>query len=187
MNPNQIIEQTKSKFKQAAAHYEDELKKIRTGRAHPGMLDGVTVEAYGTQMPLIQIGSISVPEPQLLQITPFDPNNIQSISAAIRDDQSLGMNPSDDGRVVRIPIPPLNEERRREYVKLLHGKMEECMITLRNIRHEHMELIDRQKKDKQIGEDETKRLQNQLDNSLNETRTEIENQTKEKEKEMMTV
>ena len=174
MNPNQIIEQTKSKFKQAAAHYEEEIKKLRTGRAHASMLEGIVVEVYGTQMPLIQVGTVTVPEAQLLQITPFDPNSIQAISAAIRDDQSLGMNPSDDGRVVRVPVPPLNEERRREYIKLLHGKMEESMITLRNIRHDHMELVDKLKKDKQIGEDEAKSVQKQIDAAMNDTRAEIE-------------
>src|SRR3989344_2022190 len=111
MSPNQIIDQAKSKFQQAVGHFGDELKKIRTGRAHPGMLDGIMIEAYGTQMPLIQAGSITVPEAQQLQITPFDPSNLQAISNAIRDEQSLGLNPMDDGRVVRIQIPPLTEER----------------------------------------------------------------------------
>src|SRR3989344_9138439 len=118
MTPNQIIDQAKSKFQQAASHFQDEIKKIRTGRAHPGMLDGVMVEAYGTPMPLIQVATISVPEAQLLQITPFDPSNLQAISAAIRDNPSLGLNPMDDGRVVRIQIPPLTEERRKEFVKI---------------------------------------------------------------------
>ena len=119
MNPNQITDQAKLKFSQATSHFQDELKKIRTGRAHPAMLDGIMVEAYGSQVPLIQVASITVPEPQLLQITPFDPSNLQAISSAIRDNPSLGLNPADDGRVVRVPIPPLTEERRREYAKVL--------------------------------------------------------------------
>src|SRR5690554_2159956 len=99
---------------QAIAHFEDELKKVRTGRAHPDMLSGITVEVYGTNLPLNQAANITAPEPQQLLITPFDPSNVQAITTAIRNDQSLGFNPTDDGRVVRVPVPPLTEERRRQ-------------------------------------------------------------------------
>ena len=91
------------KMAQAFSHFQDELKKVRTGRAHAGMLDGVMVEAYGTRMPLNQVANVTAPEAQMLLVTPFDPSNITAISAAIRDNQSLGFNPSDDGRVVRVP------------------------------------------------------------------------------------
>ena len=101
------------KMQAAIEHFEHELAKIRTGRAHPGMLDGIKVVAYGTEMPLNQVANITAPEAQLLQITPFDPSNIQAIAASIRNDQGLGLNPSDDGRVVRVPVPPLTEDRRR--------------------------------------------------------------------------
>jgi len=183
----QTVEQAKTKFRQAIERYQEELKKIRTGRAHPGMLEGVMVEAYGTQIPLLQAGSITVPEAQLLQIAPFDPNNIQAIAAAIRDDKSLGMNPSDDGHVIRIPIPPLNEERRLEYIKMLHGKMEDCMISLRNVRHDFMEDAEKAKKDREIGEDDAKRLHKQIDDLMNNARNEAEELTRAKEKEMLTV
>src|SRR6266852_5174357 len=119
--------QYEEKMKQATAHFSEELKKVRTGRASASMLDGVMVTAYGTQMPLNQVANVTAPEAQLIQITPFDPNNIQAIAGAIRDNPTLGLNPSDDGRVVRVPIPPLTEERRREYVKSLGGKVEDCM------------------------------------------------------------
>src|SRR5665213_2620443 len=102
MNPNQIIDETKKKLQMAVEHFADELKKVRTGRANAGMLDGVMVEAYGTPMPLNQVATVTAPEAQLIQITPFDPNNLQAISSAIRDNRSLGLNPSDDGRVVRV-------------------------------------------------------------------------------------
>src|SRR5689334_6538123 len=125
MNPNDIVTTAKTKFEAAANHFQDELKKLRTGRAHAGMLDGLMVEAYGTPMPLNQVGNVSAPEAQLLQITPFDPNNIEAISAAIRDNPSLGLNPSDDGRVIRIPIPALTEERRREITKQVSAKLED--------------------------------------------------------------
>src|SRR3989344_4884792 len=154
MNPSQIIDQAKIKFDQAIAHFQDELKKLRTGRAHPGMLDGVMVEAYGTQMPLIQVGTITVPEPQQLQISPFDPGNLQAISTAIRDNQSLGLNPMDDGRVVRIQIPPLTEERRKDMAKLLGGKVEDCMIAMRGARHEALKEAEEAKKSRVITEDD---------------------------------
>ncbi|MFA5004167.1 MAG: ribosome recycling factor [Candidatus Saccharimonadales bacterium] len=187
MNPNQVVEDTKRKFASALEHFHDELKKLRTGRAHPSMLDGVMVEAYGTQMPLNQAATITAPEGQLLQISPFDPNNIQAIASAIRDNPSLGLNPSDDGRVVRVPIPALNEERRREIVKQLGAKQEEAMIGLRNIRRDALDVVDRAKKDKTVGEDDAKRLEKQVDDAMNETRDHIEVAAKTKEQEIMTV
>src|SRR4051794_34630122 len=117
MNPQQIVTDAQNKLNQNLERFHDGLKTLRTGRANAGMLDSVTVEAYGTPMPLIQVATITVPESQLIQITPFDPNNLAAISTAIRNNPSLGLNPADDGRVVRVPIPPLNEERRRELAK----------------------------------------------------------------------
>src|SRR5665213_867813 len=102
MDAQQVVAQAKTKLAQAVEHFKGELKSLRTGRASAAMLDGVMVEAYGTQMPLIQAATIAVPEAQLIQITPFDPNNLKAIADAIRDNQSLGLNPSDDGRVVRV-------------------------------------------------------------------------------------
>jgi len=187
MDPNQVVTQAKSKFQAAVTHFEDELKKVRTGRAHPSMLDGVMVEVYGTQMPLNQAASVTAPEAQLLQITPFDPNNLQAIATAIRENQSLGFNPMDDGRVVRVQIPPLTEERRREFVKLLGGKVEDCMVRLRNARHEAQKDIDQAKKDKAIGEDDAKRLQKQVDEAMNQAKADVEKASKAKEQEIMTV
>jgi ribosome recycling factor len=187
MNPNQVVDQAKSKFQTALSHFQEELKKVRTGRAHPSMLDGLMVEAYGTQMPLIQVGSVSTPEPQLLQITPFDPNNIQAISTALRNNPSLGMNPMDDGRVVRVPIPPLTEERRREYVKVVGTKLEDAMVTLRNIRHDALRDIDQAKKDKTIGEDEAKRLEKLVDEAMTKTKADAESTAKSKEQEILKV
>lgn len=181
------ISNTTLKAKEALSHLEDELKKIRTGRANPAMLDGVMVEAYGQPTPLIQVATISAPEAQLLQLSPFDPNNLQAISQAIRDNQGLGLNPTDDGRVIRIPIPPLNEERRRELAKQLGGKAEETMIRLRNIRHEAREAAEAQKKAKEISEDDVTRFEKQLDELMAEYKTKIEQATKAKETEIMTV
>jgi ribosome recycling factor len=187
MDANNVVSSSKSKFKQALDHFEEELKKVRTGRAHPSMLDGVMVSAYGTEMPLIQLGSVSAPEPQTIQITPFDPNNLEAISKAIRENQSLGMNPMDDGRVVRVPVPPLTEERRREYVKILGAKAEDCMISLRNIRRDAMDAIDKSVKAKEISEDDSKRLKKQVDDAMAETKTMVESAAKAKEEEILTV
>ena len=187
MNPNQITDDASAKLKAAAEHFEAELRRLRTGRASASMLDGLTIEAYGTQMPLIQAATVTVPEAQLIQITPFDPNNLQAISAAIRNNPSLGLNPADDGRVVRVPIPPLTEERRREIVKQVGTKQEDCMVSLRNIRHDALDAIDKLKKDKQVGEDDAKRLEKQVDDAMNRIRTEVEAAAKAKEQEIMSL
>lgn len=187
MNPNHIVDEAKQKFGAGFTHFQDEIKKVRTGRAHPGMLDGVTVTAYGSPMPLIQVATVLAPEAQLLQITPFDPNNLQAIASAIRDNPSLGLNPMDDGRVVRVPIPPLTEERRREYVKVLGAKVEDAMVVLRNVRRDAMEAIDKAKKDKAVGEDDAKRLEKQVEEAMNKIKTDIETAAKSKESEIMTV
>lgn len=187
MNPNQIVSDAQAKFQGTVTRFGEELKKVRTGRASASMLDGVVVTAYGTQMPLNQVANVTAPEAQLIQITPFDPNNIQAIASAIRDNPSLGLNPSDDGRVVRVPIPPLTEERRREYVKVVGGKMEDAMVVMRGIRHDAMDAVDKAKKDKLIGEDDAKRLEKQVDEAMNKAKTEVEAAAKAKETEIMTI
>ncbi len=179
--------QYEDKMQQAVAHFEDDLKKVRTGRAHPSMLDGIMVTAYGTPMPLNQVATVTAPEGQLLQLTPFDPSNLQAIASAIRDNPSLGLNPMDDGRVVRVPIPPLTEERRREYVKVLGGKVEDCMVSLRNVRHEAMQTIDKAKKDKTVGEDDAKRLEKQIDDAMAKAKGTVDAMAKAKEADIMKV
>ena len=143
-------------------HFQAELAKVRTGRAHPGMLDGIKVEAYGAEMPLNQVANVTAPEAQLLQITPFDPSNIQQIAAAIRNDQSLGLNPSDDGRVVRVPVPPLTEERRRQLVKQAAEKLEEARIALRNVRQDGLKEAKRKKEGKELSEDDVKLVEKEI-------------------------
>ena len=187
MNPTQVIQDAQSKMQAAVARFQENLKQLRTGRATASMLDGVMVEAYGTQMPLNQTATISTPESQLLQVSPFDPNNIQAIANAIRNNPTLGMNPTDDGRVIRIPVPPLTEERRREIVKQLGAKQEETMVALRNVRHDALGVIDRAKKDKEIGEDDAKRLEKQIDDAMSKARSDAEAVAKTKETEIMTV
>ncbi|QQS70055.1 ribosome recycling factor [Candidatus Saccharibacteria bacterium] len=187
MNPQSVVDETKKKFAGAVEHYHEQLKSLRTGRASAAMLDGVIVEAYGTPMPLNQVANVIAPEAQLLQITPFDPSNLQAIASAIRDNPSLGLNPSDDGRVVRVPIPALTEERRREIVKQLGSKQEDAMIAVRNIRHEAMDAIDSAKKDKSIGEDDAKRLSTQVEDAMQKTRADIETASKAKESDILSL
>lgn len=187
MNPNTILSEADKKFAGTTERLREELKKLRTGRASAAMLDGVMVLAYGTAMPLNQVATVTAPEAQLIQISPFDPSNIQAISSAIRENQALGLNPMDDGRVVRVPIPPLNEERRRDIVKIVGSKQEEAMIGLRNVRHDAMDAIAKLKKDKEIGEDDAKRFEKQIDDALAKAKAEIETLSKAKEQEIMTL
>jgi ribosome recycling factor len=187
MNPNQIVSETKTKLDHALDHFKEELKKLRTGRAHPGMLDNIKVEVYGQQMPLKAVGNITAPEAQLLQITPFDPNNLQAISNAIRDDQSLGLSPADDGRVIRINIPPLTTETRASMVKIISQKVEECMVASRQIRHEAFHKGEQAEKDKDIGKDERIRFEKQVDDLLSKQKSEVDQLAAAKEKELMTI
>lgn len=187
MDPNQAVQDAKLKLSGAVEHLQNELKKVRTGRANAGMLDGVVVDAYGSQMPLNQVATIATPDAQLLQITPFDPNNLQAIAAAIRNNQSLGLNPADDGRVVRVPIPPLTEERRRDLVKQIGEKVEESMIAMRNIRHDLLKSADTAKKDKSISEDDVKRIEKQIDDLMMQQKQAVDQLAKAKEAELMTI
>lgn len=168
-------------------HFQAELAKVRTGRAHPGMLDGIKVEAYGAEMPLNQVANVAAPEAQLLQITPFDPSNIQQIAAAIRNDQSLGLNPSDDGRVVRVPVPPLTEERRRQLVKQAAEKLEEARIALRNVRQDGLKEAKRKKEGKELSEDDVKLVEKEIDRLMSESQAKLEEIFKAKEKDILTL
>lgn len=175
------------KMTAAFDHFEEELKKVRTGRAHPSMLDGVMVEVYGTKMPLNQAANITAPEAQLLQITPFDPGNIQAIAAAIRGNQSLGFNPSDDGRLIRVPVPPLTEERRKLLVKQTGDKVEDTRIVLRTIRQDALKDAKRKKDAKELSEDDLKIIEKDIDKSMSEFQDKIDSAFKQKEKDILTI
>src|SRR5581483_9987726 len=180
MTPSQIEAEVKTKLDHASNHFKEELSKLRTGRAHPSILDSVMVEAYGQQMPLKAVASITAPEAQLLQITPFDASNLQAISNAIRDDESLGLTPADDGRVVRINLPPMTAENRQAMVKVLHQKMEDAMIAARNARHEGLHKAEQAEKDKTISRDDLERLKKQLDDLMAKQKNEIESMAQNK-------
>ena len=175
------------KMNGALEHFEDELKKVRTGRAHPSMLDSVLVEVYGTRMPLNQTANVTAPEPQSLLVTPFDPGNITAITTAIRDDQSLGFNPSDDGRIVRVPVPALTEERRKILVKQTSEKVEEARIALRNIRQDALKDAKAKKQAKELSEDDEKRVAQEIDKLMADTQAQLAELFKAKEKDILTI
>ncbi|HUD06993.1 MAG TPA: ribosome recycling factor [Candidatus Saccharimonadales bacterium] len=185
--PDELVNQIKPKLEASLSHFREDLSKLRTGRAHSSMLDKVMVSAYGTSMPLKQLANVSAPEPQLLQIRPFDATNIQAISSAIRDDQNLGLNPVDDGMVVRINIPPLTSERRSEIVKQLSGLVEECLISMRGYRHDCLKEAESYKKDKKITQDDYTSVQKLVDELMNNYKNQVEGLAKTKEAELMKI
>jgi ribosome recycling factor len=187
LNDKDVTKELDDKLQAGKDHFAGELNKLRTGRAHPSMVEGVMVEAYGVQTPMIQLATITTPEPQLIQISPFDPGTMKDIADSIRKNESLGLNPVDDGRVIRIQIPPLTTERRQQIVKQLGEKQEEAMIALRKARHEAQDTINASKKDRSISEDDAKRVQKQVDDAVNAAKADIEEQAKIKEAEILKV
>lgn len=175
------------RFNAAIAHFEDELKKVRTGRAHPSMLDSITVEAYGQRMPLNQVANVTVAEAQMLTVTAFDPTNIQLIAAAIRADVSLGLNPSDDGRIIRVPIPALTEERRKQLVKQTSEKVEDARIVLRTVRQDALKEAKRKKDLKELSEDDMKSIEKDIDGNVATSNSKLDLAFKEKEKDILTL
>ena len=172
----------RKKMEEVIQKFKDEMKKVRTGRAHPDMLSGIKVEVYGQFLPLNQVANITASDATLLIITPFDPSTIQAIAAAIRADQSLGLNPADDGRVIRVPIPSLTEERRREIVKNASTKVENAKVALRNIREDARKAI---KIAAEMGEDVKKRAEKEIDDITKEFSDKIESEFKSKSDEIM--
>lgn len=175
------------KMQGALEHFEEELKKVRTGRAHPSMLDGIQAEVYGTKMPLNQVANVTAPEPQQLLVTPFDPSNITAITTAIRDDQALGFNPSDDGRVIRVPVPALTEERRKLLVKQTSEKVEDTRIALRNIRQDALKDAKAKKQTKELSEDDEKRVEKEIDKLMADAQVRLDELFKSKEKDILTI
>ena len=174
----------RKKMEGALERFKDEMKKVRTGRAHPDMLAGIKVEAYGQYMPLNQVANVTVGDATLLVITPFDPANIQAIASAIRADQALGLNPSDDGRVVRVPIPALTEERRKEIVKTASSKVEDAKVVVRNAREDARKAI---KAASDLSEDVKKRAEKEIDDLTKEFNDKIDAEFKAKSDEIMKI
>ena len=177
------IKEDRKKMEDAIDRFKAEMKKVRTGRAHPDMLSGVKVEVYGQYMPLAHVGNVVVADATMLTVTPFDPSNITAISDAIRADSTLGLNPSDDGRMIRVPIPPLTEERRREIVKAASEKVEQAKVAIRNVREDARKEL----KAAELPEDVTKRAEKEIDDLTREFTDEIDTKFKAKEAEIMKV
>ena len=173
----------KTKMEGVLTRFQEEMKKVRTGRAHPDMLMSVKVEAYGQWMPLNQVANVTVSDATLLLVTPFDPATIPAIASGIRADATLGLNPADDGRVIRVPVPPLTEERRKEIVKTASGKVEEAKVAIRNIREDARKDI----KAAELPEDARKRAEKEIDDLTKEYVDKIDAMFKEKEAEIMKI
>lgn len=163
--------------------FKEAMKKVRTGRAHPDMLASVKVEAYGQFMPLNQVANVTVSGATMLLVTPFDPGNIQAISAAIRNDQTLGLNPADDGKVIRVPIPPLTEDRRKEIAKTASGKVEEAKIAMRKLRDDARKEV----KEEELSEDMKKRAEKEIDDITKDYSSQVDKLFAEKQAEIMKI
>lgn len=171
----------KSAMEKVIVRFQDEMKKVRTGRAHPDMLANIKVEAYGQFMPLNQVANVVAAGATLLQVTPFDPTNIQAITAAIRNDAALGLNPADDGHIVRVPVPPLTEERRKEIVKSASSKVEEAKVGIRNVREDARKEL----KTAELPEDVKKKAEKAVDELTKTYTDKIDAAFKEKTAEIM--
>lgn len=181
-----ILKDAETRMHGAIHALSDDLAGIRTGRASPALVEKLPVEYYGAPTPLMQLASISVPEPRSLMIKPFDPTTMKSIERAIQASE-LGLNPNNDGKAIHLNLPPLTEERRRDLVKHVHGRLEEARVAVRNIRRDaHNDMRDFEK-EKLISEDELKRGEDELQKLTDRYIEEINKHGQSKEKEIMEV
>jgi len=178
--------QLKTRMDKAVEDFRKALVGTRTGRASVHMLDSVIVEAYGAQLPLNQVATVHAPEPQLITVQPYDPSQLGAIEKAIRSGE-LGLNPMNDGKIIRVPIPALTEERRKEMVKHLHKVLEDHRTAVRNIRRDGNDAIKKALKDKKITEDEEKRSMDEIQKLTDDEIKKMEEMCKAKEKEVMEI
>ena len=176
----------KTRMDKAVEDFRREMAATRTGRANIHMLDTVSVDYYGEQMPLNQVSQIHAPEPQMITVQPFDPSSLGAIEKAIRSAE-LGLNPMNDGKLIRVPVPPLTQERRQEMVKHLHKVLEEHRTAVRNIRREGNDAIKKALKDKKITEDEEKRSLDEIQKLTDDEIKKMEEMSKAKEKEVLEI
>ena len=166
--------------------FTKELSSLRTGRANAAMLDLVKIDVYGQKMPINQVGSITTPEPRMINIQVWDQNNVALVDAAIKKSE-IGLNPQVDGQLIRLPIPELNEERRTELKKMIKSMGEKCKVSVRNIRREANEELKKLLKSKEIGEDEEKSFEKNIQNITDKHISIVDNKVSSKEKEIMTI
>ena len=186
MTPEDTIKNCGLKMKKAFDIFNADLGTLRTGRANVSMLDIVKVDVYGQKMSINQLATISTPEPRLLTVQIWDQNNVTLIDAAIKK-SNLGINPKIDGQLMRIPIPSLNEERRKELKKIMGNLAEKAKVSIRNIRREANDILKKDLKDKKIGEDECKNSEKRIQDLTDKQISELEKKLAEKEKEIMTI
>ncbi len=183
---NEVIFEMAEKMEKSVEAFKLELSKVRTGRASLGLLDDITVSAYGSQMPLNQVGSLTIPESRTIAIQPWDPQMLPAIEKAILK-SDVGLTPASDGKIIRLNIPQLTEERRRDLVKHVKKVAEEYRVAVRNIRRDALDVLKKQKKDKEISEDDLFKLQDETQRETDSYMKKIDEITASKEKEVMEV
>lgn len=183
---NEIVKEAKGKMQKSLEAFQHELTTIRTGRASVGLLDVVEVEAYGSRMKIAQLGTVTAPEARLLVITPWDKSVINSIEKAIKT-SPLELNPSNDGHVIRVPIPQLTEERRRDLVKLVSKLAEETRVAVRTVRRHAVDEIKKEQKDGKVPEDDAHKLTAEVQKATDDFIDKIDHALKAKEEEIMEV
>ena len=181
-----VIQKTKVRMDKAVEDLRRELSGVRSGRASISLLDHIMVEYYGTPTPLDQVATLSVPEPTLITAQPWDMSVLPAIEKAIRS-SDLGLNPGNDGKLIRIPIPPLTEERRKQLAKHVHKVLEDHRTAIRNIRRDENEVIKKMLKDKQVSEDEERKALDEVQKLTDQYTTKVEELAKKKEEEILTV
>jgi ribosome recycling factor len=178
--------EAEEKMEKAVAVAKEEFAVIRTGRAHPAMFSKITAEYYGTQTPVNQLASFHIPEPRMVIIQPFDKSSLGAIEKAVRN-SDLGVNPANDGTIIRVIFPELSEERRREYIKVAHRKAEDSRVSIRNIRRHAKDSLDKMIKSGDAGEDEVRRAERELEDLTHTYVVQVDELLKHKEAELLEV
>jgi len=181
-----IVDQNKEEFNKAIEHLKHDISSLRTGRATPALVEDVQVEAYGVKQPLKAVASISVQDAKTLVVSPWDKSVLQAVEAAIRL-SPIGLNPVNDGKIIRLPLPELSQERRQDLIKVLHQKLEASRVAVRQIREDVRKEIDNQEKNKEISEDDKYKFQDDLEKLVKEFNDKIKLIGEDKEKEITTI
>jgi ribosome recycling factor len=181
-----VLDECADKMQKAIAHLQQEFAAVRTGRASPGLVEKLRVEAYGSEVPLQQIAGFGVPEPRVLTISPYDKTTLKAIEKAIQQ-SDLGVNPSNDGQIIRLVFPELTEERRKDFVKVVRNRAEEGRVAVRNARRHARHELEQLQKDGEISEDDLDRTEKDLEKRTHEVVAEIDELLKHKEAELLTV
>jgi ribosome recycling factor len=181
---NEVIQELEQAIEKAHTSLKRDLAKLRTGRAHAGMLDGVRVEYYGQVTPLPQMATVAVPEPRLLTVKPWDKDQVKNVERALRE-SDLGLNPQVDGQVIRVPIPPLTEERRRDLVKIAKKTAEDCRVSVRKARHDAIDMLGELKQAGDMSEDDVDRAKKRVEEVVAAAGHAIDGVVQAKEKEIL--